>query len=943
MTFPRSVLAAATAAIVGCGGQSSQALKPNIDPVRAPDSSQAPLAQANGKGAATAPSLPPAVAFARGLMPLKETGVDAFRQLHPTYDGRGVIIAVLDGGIDAGVPGLITTSTGAAKILDLRDFSGEGRIALEPAHFTGDSIRIRGQLLRGMSRVTSLAVAGSVYTGVVSERAMGELPAADLNGNGEAEDQLPVVVARASDGWFLMADTDGDGTLANQRPVHDYLQGHETFGWSTHGRMTPMTIAVNFAAGPGGAPALDLFFDGDGHGSHVAGIAAGHELYGVTGFDGVAPGAQVIGLKISRDAIGGISVTGSMFHAMDYAIRFARARGLPLVMNMSYGVGNEVEGSARIDAIVDSVLAANPGVVFTISAGNDGPGLSTLGFPGSATRPITVGATYPAAFLPEPPVSTFLAYFSSRGGELAKPDLVAPGFAYSTVPRWDIGDEQKEGTSMASPYACGLAARLVSGLAQEHRPVEARAIKQALMVTARPLAGQGYLDQGTGLPQIGAAWVWIREGHRVPEVQVRAEGHGASAAIRWHGFAGPGDTTQAFTLQAPALDTAQAFTLRTEAPWLAAPPTVLVGNRAVALTLSYRPDVLKNPGAYSGVVTGWTADTLAGPAFRLLNTVVVPEPGGDFALSPAVVPATSQRRYLFAADSGRPFILSARAPAGGGQALLAFLQEPGGQPFREAGPQLLTPGDSAVQFQVDGRDVVTGLYELTAVGSPYGSGAVGVSLATSPLSLAASSGRDGEHIRLEDHGATAVSGAATLFVIGAERAAMVVGNGGAEQRVSLVLPAWARRLAVDLTMDRDQWPRFTDFGMTLVDSTGHRLQKEPLNYAFGRLNLEREATDSAESVELVLSPGLADSTGDQHWLVRLSIRLYADSSAAVTGPTVRFTAAPGGTADLVLALPATPFPMGDAFFPLGLVGVPLGDETWTWEVPLPPPAKPLAR
>jgi len=941
MTLNRIFLAAVTAVALGCGGQ-SQAIKPSIDPVRPPDSLHAPLVQPKGSSLVPAPSLPPAVAYARGLMPLKETGVDTFRQLHPTYDGRGVLLAVLDGGIDAGVPGLITTSTDQPKILDLRDFSGEGAIVLTPARWTGDTIRIGGQLLHGMSRVAGIAIEGSVYTGLVNERAMGEAPAADLNGNGEADDRLPVVVARAGDGWFLLADTDGDGSLANQRPVHDFLDARETFGWSTRGRQTPMTIAVNFAGGADGPPTLDLFFDGDGHGSHVAGIAAGHDLYGVSGFDGVAPGAQIIGLKIARDALGGISVSGSMFRAMEYAIRFARARGLPLVMNMSYGVGNEREGSARIDAIVDSVLAANPGVVFTISAGNDGPGLSTLGFPGSAPRALTVGATYPGAFLPQPPVSTFLAYFSSRGGELAKPDLVTPGFAYSTVPRWDIGEEQKEGTSMAAPYAAGLAARLVSGLVQEHRPVEGRTVKQALMVTARPLAGQGYVDQGTGLPAIGAAWVWIREGHSTPEVLVRAEGHGATASIRWNGLA-PADSTQAFTLQAPGLDSAVTFTLKTDSPWLVIPPAVRVGRTPVALTLSYRPGALQAPGAYSAVVTGWNTDTAAGPAFRLVNSVVVPQPGSDFSLPSTVVPATSQRRFFFAADSGRPFVISGRAPAGGGQALLAFLQEPGGRPFREGGPQLLSPGDSATRFQVDGRDVVTGLYELTAVGSPYGGSAVGLDLVTSPLSLTAASGRDGEHLEMENHGSAPLSAEATLFVIGAERSALVVGHGGNEERVAFTLPAWATRLAVDLTMDPEQWPRFTDFGMTIVDSSGHRLQKEPLNYAFGRLTLDREPGSPALPVELLLSPGLADTTGDQRWTARLSIRLYADSSAAVAGTPTTFMAAPGAITTLTVAVPASTLTLGDAFFPLGLVGIPLGREVWTWEVPIPPPAKPLAR
>ena len=41
-----------------------------------------------------------------------------------------------------------------------------------------------------------------------------------------------------------------------------------------------------------------------------------------------------------------------MVRAMRYAIRFAAERRMPLVMNLSFGVGNEQEGKARIDRLV---------------------------------------------------------------------------------------------------------------------------------------------------------------------------------------------------------------------------------------------------------------------------------------------------------------------------------------------------------------------------------------------------------------------------------------------------------------------------------------------------------------------------------------------------------------------------------------------------------------
>ena len=85
-------------------------------------------------------------------------GASAFTKAHPSWDGRGVVIAVLDTGVDPGVEGLLRSSTGKTKVIETRDFSGEGDVALlrtrRSAEDGVDLLRTEDGVVRGVDALS---------------------------------------------------------------------------------------------------------------------------------------------------------------------------------------------------------------------------------------------------------------------------------------------------------------------------------------------------------------------------------------------------------------------------------------------------------------------------------------------------------------------------------------------------------------------------------------------------------------------------------------------------------------------------------------------------------------------------------------------------------------------------------------------------------------------
>ncbi len=910
---PRVALLVLLTACAGTAGKGGGTPPRTGVPVPVPVPAAAAPRDATGRGDAGAPepALPPAIALMAGLMPLSSTGVGQFLAAHPTYDGRGVLIAILDSGIDAATAGVITTAAGAPKLLDLRDFSGEGRVTLVAVAPSADgTVPVGGQKLVGAGRIGRLASGGTApwYAGIFRELPLGKPPAADVNGNGTNTDAFPLIVVRATDGWVVFLDSNLNGSFEDEMPLHDYRHGRETIALGTK----PLTIAANFAE-VSGAPLLDLVFDTSGHGTHVAGIAAGHNLFNVAGFHGVAPGAQLIGLKIANNARGGVSVHGSMARAMEYAARFATQRNLPLVINLSFGVGNEREGHAVIDSLVTAFLTAHPSVVFTVAAGNDGPGLSTIGFPGSADLALSVGAVLPGPFTrpPQrgvPAPADVLGPWSARGGELTKPDVAVPGVAFSAVPRWDTGNEIKLGTSMAAPHAAGLAACLLSAMAQEGRRVVAADVLQALRAAAKPLPGASPIDQGAGQPQLDAAYRWLVAGHQGSSYVVRTA-NGLAAAFRREGLTGPGDTLELFRVRhAGGLRAAQ-YRLRATVPWLTVPEVVTADPRLTEIPVSWRPASLAVPGLHVGTVAAFNpSDTLAGPLFTLVNSVVVPY---DLAAKPlyderrVIGPGRVHRYFLRASVPGATLTVTVTLPDSVGRRATVHLFEPNGQPFR-AGAEAAIGGEDGgtATLLVRGEDLVPGVYELDVVAPPLSATAVTVRGELAAVTLIPVGGGDGE-LEVANAGLGTATGRPAFALVGAERTVEVIGRGIPAETLDVTLPPWAVRAEIDVQMPVEQWDAFTDFAVTVFDGDGQQVSQGPLNYAFGRqrfdLPPEGEGVRPPPSrrVTVELFPGYARADRTPPWRATVRVRFFPPDGRRL-GDAPEFSAVPGGRSRIVL-------------------------------------------
>lgn len=589
-------------------------------------------------------------------------GAYDFIKQHPTFDGRGVLIVVCDSGVDMGVPGLLKTSDDKIKVLDAQDFSGQGDIRIKKAEV--DSSGGITALISDPVRLTGFAELqyqpeDSVYwIGYIDEKKQFQnAGVADINNNGNENDlfgfiTFPVKVDD-EERWVYYVDENADGSLLNEKPRFDYKYNYDTFtlsGRNIKTAKTQLTFVLNIRPEEKTASlhACDV-----SHGTHCAGIAAGYRIFGEPSQHGIAPGAQVISCKIGDGTLsGGATTSGSMKKAFEYGIEWGKEHNVPVVFSMSYGIGSEYEGRTDIEKYLNKLMSENENILVVTSNGNEGPGLSSAGNPAGAERIISVGALLPYNTARDSYGFTIdkdrIFHFSSRGGEVNKPDLLAPGSAASTVPK-HASRENMWGTSMACPQVSGAAAVLISACIQEKIPYNGALIKRALKYSATPVPGYTPLDQGTGVINIPRAFEILKlyarrnEAGQILDYQTETDcpnlPDGLSRAAFWRtgSYFPPATEKQNFTVKAifPKNLTAdqrakfyRAYNLKSDQPWfkLDKSSTYIKGKNSARFGGYYDHSQMKKPGLYVNKITAYPKSGSGKniPEFAILNSVIVP-------------------------------------------------------------------------------------------------------------------------------------------------------------------------------------------------------------------------------------------------------------------------------------------------------------------------------
>jgi len=388
------------------------------------------------------------------LQPRKETGAAQFLAKNPEHDGRGIIIAVFDSGIDPAAGGMQLTTDGKQKLIDRYDGSGAGDVDTstvvevkenQVTGLTGRTLNIpssfvnpTGKYHLGVKNASDIypkslrdrldkerfdKLWGEQHKGSMADAVKKQKAAQESSASGEAapegmamKEQLKKddVEAEVEMATFLekkFKDGSSAHWFSDPGPVYDCLVWHTGTAWRAAidtSEQGDLEKGLN----------LGIFRETYEYGrlSDVCNVNVSVNIYDEGNLLEIVSmpsshGTHVASISAANfpdqpekngvapgAQVVSISIGDGRLASMETGTALARAMSHVLrsehykvdLINMSYGEFSNWSHSGRLGELVDEVVGKN-GVTWVASAGNNGPALCTVGTPPDFKRNVIIG------------------------------------------------------------------------------------------------------------------------------------------------------------------------------------------------------------------------------------------------------------------------------------------------------------------------------------------------------------------------------------------------------------------------------------------------------------------------------------------------------------------------------------------------------------------------
>ena len=458
-------------------------------------------------------------------LPTWTIGAPQFIAQHPTFDGRGVTVAIIESWVDFQHPvfqsarqldGTLTRKI--IGVLNTRDLSED------------DPSRVRMETVV-TARETRLVHDGKTYR--VSRDGTYRLGLFLRKGRAYR-------VLWDEEEGLVWVDTNQNARFTDEKAVSDINDRFDTGTLTKDDPKTEWDDSVSFAVTMDRKnKVVHIYHSERSHGTMTAGLAAGKGYLG-TDVHGVAPEAQLL---LVYDG-------GSLQGYIEAFIRSGQHPAVDVISNSGPTSSVPNSGEAFVSEILDRIITVYRKPIFMSAGNSGGSGIVTSSESANTSKVMAVGAyIHRSTLLSNHGKSSvredWVISYSSRGpsaGGALKPDILAPtsllspdscsvynpeGWMYrlkgviaqyKLPPCYRLGG----GTSASAPVAAGAAALLVSAAKQSGLPHDAERLRWAMRASARFLPDWAAHEQGAGLVQVGAAWELLQSQVEVPEITVIA-------------------------------------------------------------------------------------------------------------------------------------------------------------------------------------------------------------------------------------------------------------------------------------------------------------------------------------------------------------------------------------------------------------------------------------